>query len=160
MQRCAETFAEWGWVLRSGHADGADLYFERGAMRKCEVYLPWAEYNRVWPCLAEVKLDEPTSTARNIAPQYHPNWPACSDGARLLHARNVHCVLGRDCNDPSAFLVCWTPNGSVDGSEAHSGGTGQALRIAKAYGVPVFNLANRGALFEVARHTLTLKGAS
>ncbi|NMA16004.1 MAG: hypothetical protein GX935_02005, partial [Erysipelotrichia bacterium] len=31
------------------------------------------------------------------------------------------------------FIICWTKNGSG------SGGTGQAIRIAKAYDIPIFD---------------------
>jgi hypothetical protein len=36
----------------------------------------------------------------------------------------------------SKFVVCWTPGGLL------KGGTAQAMRIAHAYGIPVFNLAD------------------
>jgi hypothetical protein len=56
--------------------------------------------------------------------------------------RNVFQVLGHDWkdwveNDPrrSRMLISWTENGEI------KGGTGQAIRIAKAYGVKVYNLA-------------------
>ena len=42
-------------------------------------------------------------------------------------------VLGEDCNTPSSFVLCWTPNGK------EIGGTSQALRIAKHYNIPIIN---------------------
>jgi hypothetical protein len=39
------------------------------------------------------------------------------------------------------FVICWTPNGSTNGLQRDTGGTGQALRIAAAHGVEIFNLA-------------------
>ena len=35
----------------------------------------------------------------------------------------------------SKFVICWTKNGKG------TGGTGQAIRIAKGFGIPVFDLA-------------------
>ena len=52
-------------------------------------------------------------------------------------ARNICQVLGEDPTDPSGYskvVVCWTPKGGI------IGGTGQALRIAKRYDIPVLNL--------------------
>jgi hypothetical protein len=37
-------------------------------------------------------------------------------------------------NDPVSFIVCYTPGGSGQG------GTGQALRVARAYNIPVTDL--------------------
>ena len=70
----------------------------------------------------------------------HPAWSRCSKSVRSLHARNAHEILGADLDDPVSFVVCWTPDGSIDGASRQSGGTGQALRIAALYSVPVFNL--------------------
>jgi len=55
--------------------------------------------------------------------------------ARVFMARNSYQVLGPDLATPVDFVWCWTPHGAV------IGGTGQALRIAAAYEIPVFNLA-------------------
>lgn len=50
------------------------------------------------------------------------------------------CPHDGHLDDPAAFVLCWTPDGSLDGTGSDTGGTGQALRIAAAYDVPVFNL--------------------
>ena len=49
-------------------------------------------------------------------------------------ARNCHQVLGQDLKTPVDFIVCWTKDGG------ESGGTGQALRIARDLNIPVYNL--------------------
>jgi hypothetical protein len=49
-------------------------------------------------------------------------------------ARNYRQIRGLDAPD-SKFVICWTPNGEL------KGGTAQAIKIAKNYGIPVFNLA-------------------
>lgn len=76
-----------------------------------------------------------------MAAAHHPAWERLGRGARSLHARNCHQILGRDLNDPAAFVVCWTPDGATTDPGPSTGGTGQALRIAAAHGIPVFNLA-------------------
>jgi hypothetical protein len=59
-----------------------------------------------------------------------------------LHTRNVFQVLGGRAAEPTEFMVCWTPDGAERSSETSkkTGGTGTAIRIADAFGVPVFNL--------------------
>ena len=52
-----------------------------------------------------------------------------------MHARNVEIVLGASLSNPVKCLICWTPGGQK------AGGTGQGIRIALAYDVPVYNLA-------------------
>jgi hypothetical protein len=48
--------------------------------------------------------------------------------------RNTHQVLGKDCMTPCHMIVCWTSDGKP------SGGTGQAIRIAEYYRIPILNL--------------------
>jgi hypothetical protein len=47
-------------------------------------------------------------------------------------------MLGADLDDPAHVLLCWTPDGTLDGRGPRSGGTGQAIRAAC---VDVVNLA-------------------
>jgi hypothetical protein len=129
-----------GWTLRSGHAPGADYAFECGAGTDAEIYLPWPSFERNVGISARTVKARPSDRAWEIAREHHPHWERLSKGARLLHARNSHEVLGADCESPSAMLVCWTPAGHG------GGGTGQAIRVARAYGVPVFDLGKPWAL--------------
>lgn len=148
-----------GLVCRTGGAPGADRRFFVGCVGggnvpiganglEVEVFLPWAKFNdwhtskfRDRPALntAVYIQNRPQPEAFKIAAKYHPAWNKLSNGVRCLHARNVHQVLGRDVNNPvtSKFLVCWTKNGKG------AGGTGQAIRIAKGYGVPVYDLGDK-----------------
>jgi hypothetical protein len=130
MKSIARTLCGNSCRLRSGGARGADEAFEE-AYIECgggyELYLPWKGYERKHGML-------PTLGAFDIAAKYHPRWNELSSGARLLHARNSHIILGRDLDTPVKFVVCWTSDGKA------SGGTGQGIRIAKAYNIPVFNL--------------------
>lgn len=123
-----------GYTLHSGGADGADLAFERGCDSSNgakHIYLPWPGFNNSTSTLV---VSNPT--AWDIASQFHPAWDRLSTGARKLHARNCHQTLGTDLQSPVRFIVCYTPNGSG------SGGTGQALRLAKFYNIPIFDMGN------------------
>jgi hypothetical protein len=124
MTHIARFLGSKGWTLRSGGAIRADQAFEDGARRK-EIFRP------------NHRLPEEAFT---IAARYHPKWSDLPDYEKRLHARNTLQILGSRCDDPSAFVLCWTPDGSVGKTTAKTGGTGQALRIAHAYNVPIFNL--------------------
>jgi hypothetical protein len=140
MYEIAVSLGNDGWTCRTGGADGADLAFEQGALKSLtepDVYLPWKTFND-GKTKAPPRLSEPEVWTLEVAARYHPRWTSLSRPARQLHSRNVHQVLG-DKAEPrhSAFVVCWTPEGKG------GGGTGQAIRIARGYSIPVFDLAIR-----------------
>lgn len=137
-----------GFTLRTGMSPGADQAFYRGALAghgPVELYLPWPafEAHARLACEGEevFELSAPEPAAYPLAARFHPRWETLGTRVRELRARDVHEVLGRDLQSPAALLVCWTPDGSVDGRGPGVGGTGQALRIARAHGVSVLNLA-------------------
>jgi hypothetical protein len=131
-----------GYTLRSGGAPGADQAFEWGAARHlpandvAEIYLPWASFCEGQRSKIVAARKEPQDEAYEIAAKYHPRWKYLKFGAKKLHARNVHQIFGYDVNEPefSSFVVCWTKGGKG------GGGTGQALRIAKDYDIPIYDL--------------------
>lgn len=140
---------EAGYTLRTGGAEGADAAFLKGHTpgewaERAEVYLPWPGFGEFPVDHEAVRLTMPTELARSIAQRFHPSWRTLSRGARMLHARNVHQVLGADCQSPSKFVLCWTPDGAETSTTAETGGTGQAIRIANAYLVPVVNMQRDG----------------
>lgn len=126
----AADLADAGWTLRSGGAEGADQSFEQGlsAGHPREIFLPWRGFAG-----NESPLFTPSPDALALAEQFHPAWARCSAAARKLHARNMHQVLGADLATPVEFVVCWTKEGSG------AGGTGQALRVARDRGIPIFD---------------------
>lgn len=129
MVKVGEWLARKGYTLRSGAAQGADAAFERGCdlgNGAKEIFLPWPNFNG-----HKSTFNNPDPVAMNMAAGYHPAWGNCSQGARKLHARNVHQILGPGLRSPVKFVICWT-----DGT----GGTEQALRIARHLDIPIFNL--------------------
>jgi hypothetical protein len=147
MTRIAKRLDECGWTLRSGGADGADAAFADGANRK-EIYVPWPGFTED----NVTRLSRPTPRAMEIAAKYHPNWKWLREVYQKLHGRNTHQILGADCETPCAVVICWTPDGSTGVTTAKTGGTGQAIRIAAAHNVPIFNLqrADHRAAWEEA----------
>lgn len=147
MELIGADIAQKGHTLRSGGADGADEAFERGARTvqnaRIEVYLPWRKFNG-----HSSQLHTVSPAAMDMAAQFHPAWKRCSLGARKLHARNSYQVLGADLATPSDLVICWTRNASG------AGGTGQALRIARAHGITIHDLGNPARLEQyAARYT-------
>lgn len=121
-----------GWTLRSGAADRADAAFERGVQHDMhkEIYLPWGAFNGS-KSLRTKPSSEAMDMARNILGAGH--WNNLSDGAKKLHARNCHQVLGMQLTIPAQFVFCWTEKGLVQG------GTATAIKLAQLHGIPVFN---------------------
>ncbi len=114
-----------GLILRSGGADGADSAFEKGAGESKEIFY----------------AEDATPPAIRIARDHHPAWCNCSDYVKKLHGRNVMQVLGRDLKTPSAFIICWTPDGCTGPDRSRqTGGTGTAIEIAWKHKIPIFNM--------------------
>jgi hypothetical protein len=143
MRELAAKLAGGGWVLRSGAAPGADSAFEAGAPENLrEIYLPWDGFQRSSSPLVIRSLPV-FEQAMAIASEHHPAWSRLSRPSRLLMARNACQVLGTHLNEPSRFLVCWAPQPVLDtqGRVKNAlGGSGLAIRLAYAHGVPVFHL--------------------
>lgn len=129
MTNIAKHFNKLGYTLRSGGAGGADSAFEDGADLK-EIYLPWQGFRGKRNDLS-IHPD-----AERIAKEFHPAWNKLTQAGRAFHTRNVHQILGQDLKTPTDLVVCWTKDGKA------SGGTGQALRIALQYKIPIYNLFN------------------
>lgn len=141
MQEIALDLGGRGFVLRSGHAPGADQAFEKGARGyDAQIFLPWMGFGRTVAIDAPHVQHLPTHNALNTVSKYHPNPKALSAGARLLHARNAQIVLGQSLDDPVDFIICWTKDAKG------GGGTGQALRIARDKRIPWFDLADKSHL--------------
>ena len=126
-----------GFKLYSGAADGADKAFSNSSSNKVE-FIPWKGFNNCFTGIVPVLTDELLAIAESV----HPAWDKCSQGAKKLHARNCHQILGEDLNSPVDFVLCWTPDGAETKTSYNTGGTGQAIRLANRYGIPVINMYN------------------
>lgn len=124
--------------LRSGGANGSDKAFEVGVTNKenKSIFLPWNLFNG---STSHLVVKNPL--ADKLAEECHPAYAYLSRAVRKLMARNGCQVLGYELNNVSDFLICYT----IDGSRVRTrktGGTGQALTIAKKFDVKVYNLGN------------------
>ena len=151
MSALASRLEQEGWRLRSGGAAGADAAFEAG-VRNSEnraIYLPGHSFNgRIAGSGGYVDSTRLPgwSEALETVTQFHPAPDRLSPFARDLMARNAMQVMGPELNRPADLVVAWTPGGEV------VGGTGQALRMAGAFGIPVRNLGDPSVLASVRRY--------
>ena len=135
MVQVGKYMAKTGHTLRSGGAEGADKAFQFGcdfkSIGKKQVFLPWPGYNH-----QDSEYNYVCQEAMVIASQFHPAWGNLSPAVKKLMGRNCYQILGPNLDNPSDFVICWTPKGAV------IGGTGQALRMAIHYEIPIINFGN------------------
>lgn len=147
-----------GYILRSGGAEGMDDFFEAGvdlAMMQIstaqkQIFLPnpWAWGNpSIW--------NKPSKEALDTVEIYHKYGKNMEDRTKNLMGRNAHQVLGPDLKEHSKFVICWTQDGCIENSKRNydkkigTGGTGQAISIADAYNIPIFNLKREDHLQKI-----------
>ena len=136
------------YTLRSGGAPGADSMFESSSKRK-EIYLPWKGFNGSDSDLFLESMEEKIlEKSYSIAKKFHPRWNSLTPAAKKLMCRNTFQILGADLKTPSNFVVCWTPDGKI------SGGTGQAMRIARNLKIPIYNLHDRKSVDLIRNYVL------
>jgi len=133
MTSLAFALAKCNYVLRSGGADGADTAFEMGAGPK-QIYLPWNGFNGHYVDHKSYFIPKETEEVRNYVYDYHPSGLYLKNGPFKLMVRNTYQILGANLDTPSDVVFCYTSDGLA------SGGTGQAMRIAKDYNIPIINL--------------------
>lgn len=133
MSKIAKGLCKKNYVLQSGGAKGADSAFSNAALDvggDCNIFTAKSQL----PLWTQVFTDF-----------FHPAPNRLKDFPRKLMCRNAMQILGRNGDTPVDFVVCWTKDGKA------SGGTGQAIRIAEYFGIPVFNLKNEDALDELKK---------
>lgn len=138
MTLTAQHLQREGWMLRSGHARGADRAFER----------PVLEANREIYTTQSFGKNGCASFADcwQVAKPFHTNPERLDDYSKRLHARNAMQILGASLQSPVQLVICWTKDGKP------SGGTSTAIHIAQAHRIPVLNLA-----VEIDRQKVLLK---
>ena len=146
--------ANKGWTLNSGAAKGCDKAFEDGVLLSenpdaMRIYLPWEGFNDNDSLLFNISPE-----AISMAEKFHPAGKRMKDHTRKYMARNCYQVLSETLDDPVRFVLCYTPDGCEDGKKTtrDTGGTGQAIRVATANNIPIFNFANPNATARFKQH--------
>jgi hypothetical protein len=147
MVEIARKFADIGWTLRSGAAEGADTAFYLGAHDQrgpMDIYLPWRSFNEHTATYDTHRVIVPHTELANypdaeaLTRGLHPVYARLSQGAKKLHTRNVYQVLGDDLSTPSNLVVFWAQMDA--GGTLPTGGTRTAVRLAQERGISTFNL--------------------
>lgn len=142
MTQIATELERRGYILRSGHADGADLAFEQGVLNSdnMNIYLPYDGFNGGYQsnngyCFIESDLNNQDYNNAYQSLIHHPRGFALSESAKNMMCRNYFQVHGLINEPKSEFNICWTENGKL------VGGTAQSIRLCKIENIPIFNLA-------------------
>jgi hypothetical protein len=108
-----------GWILRTGDAKGADTAFSNGVIM---------DFNKViFPKGSQ------TEKSTFLALSVHPNPEAAKKYLDYI-GRDPLQLLGKYLDEPSKFVICWTPGGKT------VGGTAVNILLAEKFDIPVFNL--------------------
>lgn len=148
-----KTLTDFGWVLRSGGAQGADTAFYEGCKlsenferAKSMVYISWngmkSGDTKLWhnPALGLYDATRyPTwEEANQIALKTRGSFERLGKGGIAHHTRNVFQIQGHHLDTLSKFVICWAiPVGKTG---AVKGGTATAVKLARQCKVEVINL--------------------
>lgn len=165
-EQAVEWVVRWGYTVATGAAKGADQVAASQAVLyggQVELYLPATDFEQEW---VRSVLTMPGKRGKQVhvvvydpakhehwaesVSKFHPNPSALTPYSWKLMARNYGIVEGA-----KAVIAIPKRRKLADGQES-LGGTGQGIRIARALGIPVFDLSTpegREALQEkMARH--------
>lgn len=151
MMELSTLLKEEGGILRSGHAIGADQFFEEGVGKgdkEIFVIRSTQKQGHIYPFDFKIVSTNNQLKASQIAERHHSELKYMSEGpARDLLTRNVFQIMGKDLKTPVREVFCWTPEMSVRLDENQqevikdvSGGTGLAVRLALSLNLPVWHL--------------------
>lgn len=152
MTKIARHLSEKGYILRSGHAEGADRAFEKGAGGKAIIYLPWPSFGQKpykddpgMPVLGTPVCNEAIWDNYYSILQTLGTRGDAYGAVKKLHGRNVAQVLGHDPQkpEPSKILFYWAPK---DSQGNPTGGTRTAVALAIYYNIPTIDLSNEALL--------------
>lgn len=141
MTEIAEILERRKFILRSGGSKGADLAFENGVNLYKEIF--YTEGYRVNGGEMQTYPKNDWGFATNIFKKYHPSKGKIRSPKSInLLTRNTFQIFGIGDTMNSSFVICYTPDGAETYTTFDTGGTGQCIRIANDYNIPVYNLKN------------------
>lgn len=154
----------------SGGAPGSDATIEHGVKaalgvvsegreyeslvnQYLKVYLPGYFFNgrsSKHPGMIDATKLPMHEQAKQLAKEVHPAFKVPKEKRRPmkpyvlnLHARNGHQALGEDLSTPVRSVLCFTGDGAKGSRiSVKTGGTGQALRLADRFNIPVLNIGS------------------
>lgn len=167
------------WVMTSGGAEGADAFFQKGldidgfdaiSEGLFKLFLPWKGFNgNTRGIVMEHDKSEIMHKARKILVDMNvydtvPRFIEYESKSRdlltrrelaiaTLHTRNVFQIMNEFLDKPVNMVVCYTPDKAISRADysKKTGGTGIAINLADALGIPVFNIAREDHLERVCK---------
>lgn len=141
LYKIARRMAQSGWNLRSGGAIGSDTAWELGweGFETKEIYLSRGTSSVIAKdstCCRISDYGDIWFEAEDIASKLHPRWENLDEFAQALHTRNVFQVLGLDLQSKTDVVAAYAPPAGF----SVKGGTATAFNLARAKGIPTFNL--------------------
>lgn len=134
-----------GYILRSGHAAGADRAFEIGANSpESQIYLPWNYFGYTkykddpgCPVIGEAIVDkEQWLSNHKYLCNLNIRNTQDADSVKLLHGRNVAQVIGMNLEGNSEYIICYC---KIKYNRPQ-GGTASAYLLGNYLKIKVFNL--------------------
>lgn len=141
LYKIARRMAYQGWELRSGGAIGADTAWERGwdGFDTKQIYLTRGTSPVIAKNTACGRISDYGDIwleAEDIASRIHPRWENLDEASQALHTRNVFQILGLDLQSKTDVVAAYAP----PAGNSVKGGTATAFNLARAKGIPAFNL--------------------
>lgn len=137
----ARRMAYQGWNLRSGGAIGSDTAWERGweGFDTKQIFLTRGTSTVIAKNTACGRISDYGDIwleAEDIASRIHPRWENLDETSQALHTRNVFQILGLDLQSKTDVVAAYAP----PAGNSVKGGTATAFNLARAKGIPTFNL--------------------
>ena len=133
-----EELATRNFVLRSGHAVGADQAFERGCKAQNGQYECWHPKDDL--------ILHPWAIERAKEACWEFPYEQMKSYTQKLITRNMYQIFGDDKNylTPVDFVVYWCEGDPLQKGRK-AGGTRYAVRTAHAANIPTYNLRTQGS---------------
>lgn len=151
----ATKLVEEGFVFR--HNGASDNKLQNKILEidniKVESYLPYPKFNEnIKKATISNFFELPFKYAAEL---YGQRYNELKKGARAIYASQLQSLLGKECNNPVDFLLCYSP----DGSERHPvyekgkkidytklGTLGFYLKVTDASGIATYNFKNDSSI--------------
>ena len=120
---------------------------------KIESYLPWKKFNEE---LTNPLVVSPSEKSYSIAINNHTKFMAVPPAVRAILAREVHVILGTECNNPLDIAIIYNLDGSevvTKGTDYKSqGNTTFPIKILNECDIPVFNFKSNTSVDRLIEH--------
>jgi len=136
--------------------DKASLQGYSAGKSRSEIYLPWKGFNKD----VTAKLNRPSEKAYGHAALFHKAFNKLPPTVRAIVARNVHMLIGDECNTPLNLFITYTPDGAETKADVDYKTTGNMsfmIYACEDLGIPVFNLKNASAKERIVEFLNALK---